>query len=520
MKRNQVLLGLVTVGVALTLAAGCSAGGATAGASTNAPVPVTTATAARGSIAAKLTSAGTVQTQAQVSVLPEVAGRIERLAVKLGSEVKTGDVIAELDASAYKVQQAQAEAALAAAQARLASLQAGPRPEQVALAATNLKNAQERLAGMMDGPRAEMVAQAEANLMAAQARLDQLKKGPTQEQLAIARQQLKIAKDQEYLAQQNAQELSYRTNQGTSHSPMVPLFSEGIGSAQMGVAYENTKLVEAQIAQLTAPPTPEQLAQIQAAVDAAGQQAALAKTPYTEHDIAQAKGAVAAAEQQLALAQQPFTENDVNAARAAVDQAKAALDLVKLQVQKAIVTAPFDGKVSQRFLAEGAMAGPTTPIATLIARDTEVSLNVEESRFAALRVGQKATITTAAYPGERYGGEVTAISPAVDQRTHTVVVKVRPEPSEKLIDGMSAQVTLLTGEEAQALLVPATAVGEREGRGVVFVVKDGLARLRLVKIGLSDGANVGVSEGLTEGEQVIVSGLGGLLDGQAVAVRL
>ena len=514
MTRNKVAMCLCCLGLVLTLAVGCSVG-ATAVA---APVAVRVAAAARGPVAATLTLTGTVQAQAQVSVLPEVAGRITRLAVKMGSEVKAGDVIAELDASAYKLQQAQAEAALAAAQAKVASMEAGPRAEQVALAAANLKSAQERLAAMKDGGRPEVVAQAEANLKAAQARLDQVKNGPTPEQLAVVQQQLKVAKDQEYLAQQNVEELSYRTNQGTSHSPMVPLFSKGIGGAQLGVAYENTKLVEAQLAQLQAPPTPEQLTQLQAALDVAAEQLALAKSPYTEHDLAQAESAVTAAEEQLALAQKPFTANDLNAARASVDQAKAALDLAKLQVQKTTVTAPFDGMVSQKILSEGAMAAPSTPIVTLVARDAEVTVNVEEARLGSLRLGEKASLTAAAFPGEKFGGEVSAIAPAVDQRSHTVAVKIKPDASGRLMDGMTVQATLLTGEQAQALLVPATAVADRDGQKAVFVYKDGVAHLRPVKLGLADGTNVAIVEGLAEGEQVAVDNLAGLVDGQQVTV--
>ena len=112
---------------------------------------------------------------------------------------------------------------------------------------------------------------------------------------------MKVAKNQEFLAQQNVEELSARTNGGTSHSHMVPLFSEGIGNAQTGMAYEQVKTLEAQIAQLKAPPTAEQLAQLQAAVDAAQEQLAMAKSPYSAHDLAQSESAVTAAQQQLAL---------------------------------------------------------------------------------------------------------------------------------------------------------------------------------------------------------------------------
>jgi HlyD family secretion protein len=514
MSSKQRIPALAIVVLLAGLAAGCGAGPTAAAG----PVSVQVARAAKGQITAKLNLNGTVQSQAQVAVLPEVAGRIVRLNVRMGGEVKAGDVIAELDSAVYKAQQKQAEAALAAAQAKLSTLAAGARPEQVALAGANLKAAQEKLAAMREGGRPETIAQAEANLTAAQARLEQVKKGPTPEQLAVAQQQLKIARDQEYLTQQNVEEMTVRTDDGQSHSPLTPMFSKGIGGAQSGIAFENTKLVEAQIAQLTAPPTAEQLAQLQAAVDVASQQLALAKTPYSAHDIAQAESAVAVAEQQLALAQQPYTTGDLNAAKAAVEQAQAALDLAKIQVQKATIVAPLDARVSQKLLSEGAMAGPTTPIVTLVAKEAEVVVNVEEARLGSLRLGQAATITAAALPGEKLGGQVVAIAPAVDQKTHSVAVRLKTDVAGKLLEGMSVQVNLLAGEQVQALLVPTSAILERDGRKVAFVVNNGVVSQRVVTTGLADGSMVEVVDGVSDGEAVVVGGLGGLADGQQVSL--
>ena len=83
---------------------------------------------------------------------------------------------------------------------------------------------------------------------------------------------------------------------------------------------------------------------------------------------------------------------------------------------------------------------------------------------------------------------------------------------------MSSQVTLFAGEEAQALLVPASAVVDRDGQKAVFVYQDGTVHLRQVRTGLADASKVEILEGLSEGDQAVVSGLGGLTDGQAVTL--
>lgn len=154
-----------------------------------AAVTVRTAQVTRGPISASLSYSGDVKAASQVSVLPKGTGRIEKLNVDVGSRVRKGDVIAQLDAGSLKAQLSQTQANLAAAQAKYASLQAGPRAEQVAQAQLAVESAQARLDLLRKGAREEQlqaaqaqVDSARANVEAAQAKLDTVKLGPTQGQ--------------------------------------------------------------------------------------------------------------------------------------------------------------------------------------------------------------------------------------------------------------------------------------------------------------------------------------------------
>ena len=86
----------------------------------------------RGDLTSALSYTGDVRSRAQVAVVPEVTGRVEKLAVDVGTTVQAGDLLAELDTEALKAQQAQARAALGAAEARLAGMRRGARAEAVA----------------------------------------------------------------------------------------------------------------------------------------------------------------------------------------------------------------------------------------------------------------------------------------------------------------------------------------------------------------------------------------------------
>lgn len=507
----RVIVAAVVGAVALLPACAAQPAAPTTGAGAL-PIPVKIARAVRGSVAASLTYSGNIQTKAQVNVLPKIGGRIERLDVDVGSAVREGDVIAVIDSATLKTQVAQAEAALALAQARLATIEEGPRAAAVAQAEASARAAAEKVASLRNAARAETIAQAEANLRAAEAKLEQIKKGATAEQTAAAKLQVEQARNGLTAAQAN--------RDGICGNGRIPQFQCDAANAQVNAAETGWHQAEAQLAILLAPATPEVLAQAQAAVDAAKQQLELAKSPITSHDVAQAQAAAEAAARAVDLARQPFTENDRKAAQAAVDQAKAALEAARIQVRDATIVAPFDAKVSQRHLAQGAMAGPTTPIVTLVASEVEVIINVEEARLQQVAVGQKATVSVAAYPGEEFPSSVVARAPSLDPRSRTLAVRVRPEPTDRLLDGMFAQVRIVSETRDGVLLIPLQAVLQKEGKTSVFVVVDGqTARLRELKTGVGDGKVIEVRSGVAEGEEVVVAGQENLVDAQAVTIR-
>src|ERR1051326_248514 len=137
------------------------------------PVPaaaVTAQNASRGDIQQTLAYSGDIRAREQVSVLPKVSGRIDSLLVDVGSHVKAGDTLAVLEQDSAQITALQARASLAGAEAKLASLQAGARPDDVTAAQAALIQQQVKLQNMLDGGRAEDIKLAQAALDAQQAR--------------------------------------------------------------------------------------------------------------------------------------------------------------------------------------------------------------------------------------------------------------------------------------------------------------------------------------------------------------
>src|SRR5579859_416650 len=145
-QRHRFVAGLFASGLLATVVVACGAigiGGNASGAGPGAGVrPGTTVSVAKvvgGPITQTVAYSGNVQAGDSVSLVPKTSGRITKFDVDVGSTVKAGDVVAELDHTGLDALLAQAQAAVDAAQVKLAQVQAGARPEADAVAHANVR---------------------------------------------------------------------------------------------------------------------------------------------------------------------------------------------------------------------------------------------------------------------------------------------------------------------------------------------------------------------------------------------
>jgi membrane fusion protein (multidrug efflux system) len=241
------------------------------------------------------------------------------------------------------------------------------------------------------------------------------------------------------------------------------------------------------------------------------------------YDVRAAQAALDQAQATLQSRQRPTTE-DIQIAAAQVDQAAASLDAARVNQAESTIRAPFNGVVAQRLVSAGATVGTNSPIVSLVSKETEIVLQVEEARIGQVERNQPAQISVAAFPGEVFPGTVASISPTADARSRTFAVRVYPnDPQGRLRDGMFAQVGLQTPAR-QAVLVPVQSIVNRSGRNIVFVVgQDSRVQSREVSVGINDGKNVEIlagangQTGVQVGEEVAISALDVLSDGTPVA---
>jgi RND family efflux transporter MFP subunit len=207
-------------------------------------------------------------------------------------------------------------------------------------------------------------------------------------------------------------------------------------------------------------------------------------------------------------------------ARAQLTQRQAALAQARYQLSLTRVVAPFSGVVTRRLVDPGAHVSTATPIFTLVAPETlKVIVNIPEKDVTLVRVGMVAKLQVNAYPERVFEGKIARLNSALDPSNRTLTAEVHvPNPTYALKPGMFAQVSLVLAEQKDAVVVPAEAVLEDEGKVFVYTVVENKALQRAVTRGWTRNSLVAITKGLDEGEQIVVAGQHRLKNGMKVRV--
>jgi HlyD family secretion protein len=300
--------------------------------------------------------------------------------MEVGDEIVAGDELVQVDRSVLEAQRAQSLAGLEAAQSQLDLI-------------------------LLD-PEEEDLEAARAGVSAAAAAYQRAREGATDEDERMALAQLRQAEAAVTVAQ-----AGYNQVKG---NPMIAALPQ---SLQLQQATLQKEAAQAQYEKVLKGSTSDIIAGAYA-------------------QLAQARASLARLEEGAKPAQ-------VQAIEAQVKQAETALYLAQLQLDKATISAPVDGTVSEVFVTVGSMVAPGAPVTTLLSPIMEVVIQVEEYRLDEIEIGQGATLGVDAHPGQIFEGEIVRIAPELDPASRTVAVTIRPDDSaDQLAPGMFATVEL------------------------------------------------------------------------------
>lgn len=231
------------------------------------------------------------------------------------------------------------------------------------------------------------------------------------------------------------------------------------------------------------------------------------KQGATPAQIAAAQAQIDSANAALQKLTAPATETDIEAAQAGVDQAQASLDAAKLALDRAALTAPFDGVIGAVNIVPGSNSGggsggssstSSAPITLIDRSSMYINLSLSESDVAKVQPGQDVTITFDALPEAVLKGKVDSVAPTstTTQNVTTYGVKVTFDPGSTPIKvGMTANTTVTVQTVQGALLVPNRAIR----------TQGGVKSVQLLYGNQKLPVTVPVQTGATDGSQIVVT---------------
>jgi RND family efflux transporter MFP subunit len=249
-----------------------------------------------------------------------------------------------------------------------------------------------------------------------------------------------------------------------------------------------------------------------------GQVIALLESPELDQEVASARATYEIA--QLTDRRNQQLRREAVVAQQAADESRAAMlsalaSLRQLEAMRAykVITAPFDGMVTQRFVDAGTLipqtttpAGGATPIISMATLSPlRVYADVPQSVAPFIRNGDPAVVAVAEFPQHDFRGTITRHPEALNTVTRTMLVEVDlPNHDLTLYPGMYARVSFTIGMPQGVPQVPDDALVFRDGKVYVPIVRDNHLRLAEVTLGYDDGQMVQIRQGVTAGDLVAI----------------
>ena len=452
-----------------------------------APAPIVvradSITVAKTKIPGRYEVSGTVKSELNAILSSKVMGRVVSVAAHEGDSVTKGQLLVSLDARELQAAVTVAEAGYRSSKVSVETARTGTEMEEQAAKArvaqaqslvsqttAALKAAEAHRDLVMAGPRKQevqqshlAVIQAESNLKLATQELERTKKLVADEALAkrdldIAQNRYDVAKGQRDIAIQ-----SESIAREGARSQEIQAAQDGVTQAQSAVAQAQASLLQAHAAEL----------------------------------------------------QVTVKRQGINVAKAQVEQANATLQSAQVGLSYAEVFAPFNGRIVQRLVDQGAMATAGSPLLILEGGDYRLEAVLPEHLIQKTPIGALIDVQLDAL-NVRLTGRVVEIVPQADKATHSFLVKLFLPDEKGLKSGMFGRASIPM-EAIDRILIPKTATWERDGLHYVFgLTKQNTARLRIVTLGEVSDDEVEVLSGLNVGDRIVVGDRSKVVEGAKV----
>ena len=453
-------------------------------------------------------------------------GRVLNVVPAEGDRVRQGQVVVRLEDTDVRMRLIQAEG-----DARFAAKTA---EEQVQAAQAHESRARTELS-LMTKSVATAVTVAKARLAASEARLHLLKAGPRPQELARAEADSAVASTAVTRAE-NALAYAQRTRErkllllkkGFISQQEVDFAELNVSQAQANLESQRSQLraLEQTTSILKAGPRPEETAQVEAEIREAEEnvrsaQGAEGQIEQKRQDLLAAQAELRQAKQSLQSLQ--WSSSSGSARMESANPARTRVELAREGWKRATIQAPLTGIVTLRKVEPGENVAVGSPLLEIV---DPASLYVEavltDQNAVKVRAGQSVDLVMQAMPTQHFTGHILELVPPAASQGQGFRVKVALDSrAVQLRSGMLTTGFVHIGKHTSATILPAAALiadSPDASEGEVYLVVKEAVRHRHVRLGVRVGEKVEVLGGIREGDRVVIEGQAMLTDGQRVTV--
>ena len=457
-----------------------------------------------GEVLQEVSETGSVEATDNISLGFKTIGRVAKIYVSAGADVKAGDILASQDLAQLSAQLQSAKAALNSARSEYSKLINGSTPEDLKTSQSDVDSAQQDLDNNYS-----------VSLNTLNNAYTSIYNAYTSA-LALQNDYF-TANDQEGIKVQNSRSSiendlsSAKSNlESAKSNPAAGQIEDSILNIKeyLNSTYNSLKIIRDQCDEGIYYSTVSSTDKTSVETQRTNIYTALTSLTTIQNTISAGKASLQSAKDDLALKQAKPRQEDIDAAQASINQAEANVELYQSQLNDNYLRSPIDGKITDVNVKAGEVVSPSQSVVDLLSSNPfEIKANIYEEDIVKIKPENFVRIDLVAFPQKSFSGKVVSINPGEKIISNVVYYEITidfPNQPEGIMSGMTVDIVIETNKKENVLRVSKSAVETIDGTQVVQIIRKGKIQDQIITAGLEGNNYYEIISGLSEGDEIIM----------------
>jgi len=457
-----------------------------------------------GEILQEVSETGSVEATDNISLGFKTIGKVSKIYVSVGNDVKAGDILASLDLAQLSAQLQSAKAALASANSQYTKLLNGATPEDLKTAEGTVDSAQQDLNNDYDGS-INTINNAYTSIYNAHATALSLQNDyfSSADHESVNVQNARVSINRDMI---NAKSKLESAQNNSSHANIDTAISEII--KDLNNTYNKLKIIRDQCDQGIYYASVSSTDKTAVDTQKTNIYTVLTGITTLQHTISSDKITLQKAEDALALKGANPRQEDIDSAQASINQAQANVDLCQSQMNDNYLRSPIDAKITDINVRVGEVVSPNESVVDLLSSNPfEIKANIYEEDIVKIKPENSVKIDLVAFPQQSFSGKVVSVNPGekiIGNVVYYEIIIDFPNQPEGIMSGMTVDIVIETNKKENVLRVSKSAVETIDGTQIAQVVRKDKIEDQTITTGLEGNDYYEVVSGLNEGDEIVI----------------